>query len=359
MRSFAGIHRHAVAFVFLSGVIIALGMFPAAGVDSGVTPAQLNLSLTGLYSNFATRTIDPRNLSYSPQYPLWSDGAAKRRWIFIPPGTSIDASDPDVWEFPAGTKVWKEFSFHGRRVETRVIESLGGGEWRFAAYAWNADESDATLAPEGGLRDVAEIEPGIRHNIPGVLDCKACHVNRQTEILGFSALQLSTDRDPNAPHAEPYGPGMVNLETLIRRRLIRNYPREWAERPLRIDAPSPTSRAALGYLHANCGNCHNKYGTLDALNLLLRHVITPNASVEPALETAINKQGRFRIPGLAPGDTYLIRPGDPAHSAVLFRMSTRNPYRQMPALGTKIADADAVSLIQRWIQEDLSDHKIN
>lgn len=315
--------------------------------------------MTGLYSDFATRTIDPRNLSYSPQYALWSDGAIKRRWIFLPRGTTIDASDPDVWVFPVGTKIWKEFSFHGRRVETRLIESLGGGEWRFAAYAWKEDESDATLAPKEGLRDVAEIQPGLRHNIPGVLDCKACHVNKQTELLGFSALQLSSDRDPNAPHAEPLVPGMITLETLIKRGLLRSFPKEWAEQPLRINATSPTARAALGYLHANCGNCHNRYGTLDTLNLLLRHTVAPNASGEPALETAVNKQGRFRIPGLQPGDTYLIRPGDPARSAVLYRMSTRNPYRQMPALGTKLADADGVSLIQRWIQEDLSDHKIN
>jgi hypothetical protein len=346
--------RRAVALVFLSGVIAALGSFLATGISAEAPAPPPDLRKSGLYSDFASWTIDPRNLSYSPQYPLWSDGAAKRRWIFLPPGTSIDASDPDVWVFPVGTKVWKEFSFHGRRVETRLMESLGSGEWRFASYSWNADESDATLAPEEGLRNVAEIQPGLRHNIPGVLDCKACHVNRQTELLGFSALQLSPDRDPNAPHAEPLSPGMANLETLIKRGLIRSYPSEWAERPPLIDAPSPTARAALGYLHANCGNCHNPYGTLDTLNLLLRHTVAVNASGEPALQTAVKKQGRFRIPGTAPGDTYLIHPGDPAHSAVLYRMSSRNPFRQMPPLATKLADADAVNLIQQWILKDLT-----
>jgi hypothetical protein len=128
-----------------------------------------------------------------------------------------------VWVFPADSKVWKEFSFHGRRVETRLIESLSSGELRFASYALNADESDAVLAPLEGLRDVAEIQPGLRHNIPGVLDCRACHVNRRTEVLGFSVLQLSPDRDPNAPHAEQLSSGMMTLETLIERGLIRNY----------------------------------------------------------------------------------------------------------------------------------------
>jgi hypothetical protein len=48
--------------------------------------------------------------AFTPHYPLWSDGSAKRRWLRLPPGTSIDKSNPDAWEFPRGTKAWKEFS---------------------------------------------------------------------------------------------------------------------------------------------------------------------------------------------------------------------------------------------------------
>jgi hypothetical protein len=293
-------------------------------------------------------------MQYAPQYPLWSDGASKRRWIFLPPGTSIDASDPDVWTFPVGTKVWKEFSFHGRKVETRLMEKIGAGQWRFASYAWNADESDAVLAPSKGLRAVAEIQAGLRHSIPSVSDCQVCHVNARTEILGFSALQLSPDRDPNAPHAEPFAAGMVDLDALIKRGLVRSFPAEWSHRALRIESPTSTSRAAIGYLHANCGNCHNPSGSLDAVNLLLRHPVAPGAAEEPALKTAVGKKGRFQIPGTLPGETFLICPGDPNHSAVFYRMSTRDPLRQMPALGTKLADAEAVDLVRRWIQQGLA-----
>jgi hypothetical protein len=34
-------------------------------------------------------------------------------------------------------------------------------------------------------------------------------------------------------------------------------------------------------------------------------------------------------------------------------MNTRDPYRQMPPLGTKIVDKEAVDLITKWILEDL------
>src|SRR6187397_728352 len=70
-------------------------------------PLPATLGGTGLYLP-GTLEVDPRNLPFVPQYPLWSDGATKRRWIRLPEGESIDASDPDAWQFPPGTRLWKE-----------------------------------------------------------------------------------------------------------------------------------------------------------------------------------------------------------------------------------------------------------
>ncbi len=332
-------------------VMVCLALSTARAADVPAFPSRL--SQAGLYSDFASRMIDPKNIPYSPQYALWSDGAAKRRWIYLPDGQTIDISDPDVWSFPAGTRVWKEFSFEGRLVETRLMEELGDGDWKFASYIWNMDQSEAVLAPAEGLREAAEIRTGVKYDIPGVRDCQACHVNLRTEVLGFSALQLSPDRDPATPSVEQTIPGLIDLKTLIERKLLRPYPAGWLKDPPRIGSSSPTERAALGYLHANCGNCHNPSGSLDALNLLLRHSVVPGLSGEPAITTAVYRKGRFRIPDEGQGETYLLRPGDPAHSAVLFRMSSRIPFYQMPPLATKLVDAAAVDLVRRWILEIL------
>jgi hypothetical protein len=339
--------RSGLALAAVIAATAILVTFHAGAKPAPGPPADL--AATGLYSDFGAKVIDPRHLAYSPQYPLWSDGATKRRWIFLPPGKKIDAVDPDVWSFPVGTKVWKEFSFGGRRVETRYMESTARDVWRLATYAWNADESAATLVPASGLRNAAEIRPGVRHDLPGVPDCRACHDDhRRTEVLGFSALQLSSDRDPNAPHAEPFEPGMVTLATLIERGLLKSVPPGWATTPPRI-AGDPTARAALGYLHSNCGNCHNPAGALESVTVPLRHSVTPDAS-ENTIATAVGRRTeRFVIPGFAPEETFFIRVGDPARSAVLYRMATRDPNHQMPALGTKIVDAVAVDLIRRWI----------
>ena len=154
---------------------------------------------TGLYAEGV--------LAFSPQYPLWSDGAVKRRWIYLPPGTSIDATQPDAWDFPRGTKLWKEFS-HGRALETRFIERTADGEWRFASYVWTADGADAVLAPAAGIREMPAPEaPGERYAIPAQDDCRACHEGAPVPVLGFSALQFSPDRDPLAPHAESNASG--------------------------------------------------------------------------------------------------------------------------------------------------------
>lgn len=336
--------------------LLGLALIFLSPGESTPTPGFTDdLGSTGLYSDFGAKTVDGRNLPYSPQYALWSDGAGKARWIYLPPGTVIDASDPDIWSFPAGTKIWKEFSFGGRRVETRLIESRGGGRLAFAAYAWNAGETEARLTPASGIRNVVEVRPGVGHDIPGVWDCRACHVGDREEILGFSALQLSPDRDAKAPHSEPVSADMVNLSTLIGKRLIRNYPGGWASRPPRIEAPTADGRAALGYMHGNCGNCHNRSGPLEAHGLILRHSVGPGAAGEEEIVAGLGQMSHFPIPGGEPGMSFFLKPGDPAHSAIVYRMSTRNPLRQMPPLGTAVADDDALKLIIEWIEKDLEE----
>ena len=102
---------------------VALSPLPASCVaDTGV-PAR-TLECTGLYAAIASKQIALGVRAFSPAVPLWSDGADKLRWIFLPPGTSIDSSNPNEWVFPVGTKAWKEFSSGGQRVETRLWQKV-------------------------------------------------------------------------------------------------------------------------------------------------------------------------------------------------------------------------------------------
>jgi hypothetical protein len=330
----------AATAILIAAVVKATAGFEA-GLAAPVAPGLL--SETGLYAE-GTIQIDPRNRPFSPQYPLWSDGAAKQRWIRLPDGAAIDATNISRWEFPVGTRFWKEFSFNGRKVETRMLWRATADTWVFASYAWNDAQNDAVLAPEAGIIDAAEIAPGKRHTIPGIAECRSCHDSARTEVLGFDTLNLSDDRDPNAPHAEPLTKEMITLRTLTEDNLIYPKRTELIATPPRIAASSPNARAALGYLSTNCGSCHNRESSIASLGLFLKH--TDRA----ALETTINQRGHWVVPE-AQEESRLINPGHPESSAIVRRVKSRRPSSQMPPLGTVIVDREAVDLLSRWVRE--------
>ena len=306
------------------------------------------LSETGLYLP-GTLTIDPRNRAFSPQYPLWTDGAHKARWIQLPAGSRIVARDADTWEFPIGTRLWKEFAFDGRKVETRMLWRVSADAWSYAAYAWNEAQTDATLVPAEGLADVAEVAPGKRHSVPSRDDCRACHDNGASGVLGFSALQLSTDRDPGAPHAEPLRPGMITLQTLVDERLIDTpEPSVFARAP-RIPG-DPRTRAALGYLSANCGHCHDADSTIATVRFPLRMPAYADAAqVDAAIAALVARTTKWDLPHSTPGTTSAVKPGAPDLSALFVRMRSRRPSSQMPPLGTSVPDREAIDLVSAWI----------
>jgi hypothetical protein len=332
-------------------VVLAVALFTS--VEAVPQPAAAKpppaLQDTGLYSDFATLQVDPGHLAFSPQYPLWTDGAAKRRWISLPPGGAIDASEPDAWSFPIGTRLWKEFSFGGQRVETRYMERQADGQWLYAAYAWSPDGREAQLVSERGRRGAYPLGGGRSHAIPGVSDCKACHQGGRSEVLGFSALQLSPDRDPGAPHAEPPPFPEVDLEYLVAKGLLVGLPKSLRETPPRIVAASATERAALGYLHGNCGHCHNDRGSLQNIGLFLRHASA--TEIAPAIASTVRQPVRKPAPGQSPEAVLRVEPGRPDRSGLVQRIGSRYPALQMPPLGTALVDKEALALIERWIVE--------
>lgn len=290
----------------MRGAILAvLLLLPAVAGTQPVAPLPATLRGTGFDQLEKT--------AFEPQYPLWTDGAGKRRWIHLPRGASIDASQPDALEFPRGTRIWKEFGYE-RPVETRFIERLADGSWRYATYVWNAEGTEARLAPEDG-ESVIPAKAGIqfRYAIPSRADCLACHEGPAVPVLGFTALQLSPA-----------------LRDLARRGLLRNVPKRLLDDPPQIAASSAAERAGLGYLHGNCGHCHNAHA-LPAAGLEFTHeAARPVASTE---RTLASLAGRER--------------------EVLRRLASRNPLVRMPPLGTQVHDAHGIAAVERWLRPSL------
>jgi len=301
-----------MALVALLGTLAALA--------SAEPPARL--SETGLNA--------PGVMPFTPQYTLWSDGATKRRWIALPRGRAIEARDPDAWQFPLGTRLWKEFAVDGKPIETRYIEHRADGGWTFASYVWNAAGTDALLAPaRGSTLPVAGAPNGV-YVVPGRGDCLACHGGAPVPVLGFSALQL--------PH---------ELPALVARGQLRKLPPALLKQPPQIAADSATERAALGLMHANCGHCHHGSGGVPVALRLAQRVADPEASRAEVLASLLSPSGRFNAG--AP----LIEPGQPQTSALVHRMRSRQGLLQMPPLGTQRPDDEGLALIERWITHDL------
>ncbi len=159
-------------------------------MDDGSPPL---LSLAGLYeADMVTLAEGVR--PFAPRFALWTDGALKKRWVRWPDGAQIDTSDADYWTFPAGTKLFKEFSRDGVRVETRVLTKRERGGWERAAYQWRADQSEADVLIEAVVN-----ASGTDHDIPSQENCGTCHFRTPDKVLGFSAIQL--DGDNQEPHA--------------------------------------------------------------------------------------------------------------------------------------------------------------
>lgn len=280
------------------------------------SPTSL-LSQEALYSDFARHTWAADLIRFAPHHVLWSDGAAKQRFLRLPPGTTIDTSDPNHWQFPIGTQLWKEFRSNGVLVETRLIQRTGPGamDYWMGSYVWRDDESDADFA-ENGASNIR----GTEHDAPAAMRCWACHGGEPGRILGLGTVQLAAE-----------------TRTALSNRMSNPVP----------DYVVPD--AALGYLHANCGHCHNENGgAWPDTNMILRLAVAQATAAETDIcRTTLGvPPTHFSDPAVSAR----LAPGDPDKSCITYRMGLRGDRRQMPPLATEHVDPAGMNLLDEFIR---------
>ena len=286
------------------------------------------LSETGLYVDAATGELGEGVEPFAPQFLLWSDGATKKRWAYLPEGEQIDTSDMDNWVYPTGTKLWKEFTRDGVRVETRLLTRTreGGRGWKGVAYIWNEAQTDAVAAPDG-----MENASGTEHDVPDEGACRDCHGDRPDWPLGFGAVQLSHMSEG------------LTVEKLAASGALSAPPTE----PISVPG-SELEQAVLGYLHANCGSCHRSGASgTERSDLAMWLNVEQLTSVEAtdAYTGLVNQEIDFP----ESVEQYRVLGGNPEASELYRRFTTRGSDDQMPALGTELVDEDGASLIAEWI----------
>jgi uncharacterized repeat protein (TIGR03806 family) len=341
----------------------ALGLLLAAGATAQSPPAvnqaaimaerppQL-LSAYRFFRDAPAREPNERVTPYDLNTPLYSDGALKFRYVYIPPGVQARYNAEGVFDFPVGAVLIKTFAFAEdmrrptesvRFLETRLLIRREQG-WIALPYVWNEDGTEARYSPIGAeipvrFTDEAGEPIALDWAVPNRNQCKGCH-DRAGEFV-------------------PIGPNARNLNReFAYADFSDNQVSRWAASGLLADTPASAAipRApdaydpesgtvearARAYLDVNCAHCHNPAGPAHTSGLDLRW-----SQEEPAL------WGVFKRPVAAgrgsAGFEFAIEPGHPERSILVHRMASTDPGVMMPETGRQLVDERAVALMRSWI----------
>ena len=304
--------------------------------DQNLQRAPSSLECTGLFASLADKSLNTGVQAFTPAHVLWSDGAEKHRWIYLPEGQTIDTSDPDAWSFPIGTRAWKEFKHTGKRVETRFFRKVSKSGWLSATYLWSQDDSAAPVFAGGDV----PVSDGT-YSVPIGTECEQCHRGSPDQLLGFSPVLLGL-----------HGADGVTLAGLAAANRLSRPP---ANTSYTIpDDGTGLAAPALGWLHVNCGVCcHNTTPAAMGGPSRMYLRINPSAldAMTPvqqwdAIKTTVDVAahiadfaGRKRIVA-----------GEPDQSLLIELASTRGTSKQMPPIATKQVDTDGIKAVRDWIQ---------
>ncbi|MDB5047127.1 MAG: glucose sorbosone dehydrogenase [Fibrobacteres bacterium] len=367
--------KRARAFVLSALGLLAAASGSAAGLSTAIRefdgrddyPLPAKLSLTGLYSTTGpARILGDGIVPFQVNSPLWSDGAAKERFISLPAGAKVIPTDTDSYAFPEKTVFIKNFridTVYGDSssrilVETRFLVRRSGepgdNPWHGISYKWARDQSDADLVSQASGENVilnvrmGGTVRGKRYTYPSKFQCVTCHFNRG--ILGFITPQLNRPsladstvnqlqalRDQGVLSADPVAgkPGAFRWAGLN-------------------EKSAPLELRARSYFASNCSQCHGNGPIGSSPGDHIFDFFHPEISVDQgsdgkngAYVGKLTHQGGEAFP-------QFIFKGYPESSYVMKRMMVRQdfdftPTEQMPTLATFQPDSAGLSMIKDWI----------
>jgi len=293
-------------------------------VDLDGAPARY-LSAYNLFKDNAGQVPNDGVVPYALNTPLFSDYAAKHRFVYVPDGQAAAYDDVDVFDFPVGTVIVKTFSYlndirdpaQGERIiETRLLIHKESG-WVGLPYLWEDDMSDARLAVAGATVDVSwthvdGAQRELNYIVPNMNQCKQCHeIGDRLQPIGPKARHLNGDFD--------YPDGAENqLAHWVRQGILEGAPADPADAPRvpRYDDPEDGTLAARAraWLDINCMHCHNAEGAAHTSGLHLSFF-------------------------------------EDSPSILVHRITTTDPGQMMPTLPRRVMHDEGVALIREWIAQ--------
>jgi uncharacterized repeat protein (TIGR03806 family) len=324
--------------------------------SAGTLPAKL--SLTGVFTNTPSMGAAASLLPYTPNVPLWSDGALKIRYFGVPfngapitPSEQISFAPTGSWSFPAGTVFVKTFELLTnqsdpnsiRRLETRLLVRDLNGAVYGVTYKWRPDNSDADLLSGSSNENIAITTPGgvITQTwyYPSPADCLQCHTPVANYVLGLNTRQFNGN--------QPYpATGVTDNQLRTLNRLGLLYPAideaaiaGYEQLSALTNTGASLEDRVKSYLDANCAQCHQPGGS--------------GPTLDARYETPLTNQNMINtLPvkgSLGFDHAHIVTPDDIYRSVLYDRMNTTNAAVKMPSLARNLIDTNAVAVVAAWI----------
>ncbi len=317
--------------------------FRAPAESGGGNPAfPRTLTETGLFSSVKDHTPAAGLIPYTVNVPLWSDGAAKDRFIVLPAKGQVVFKEQDQWAFPVGTVFVKTFLLNTdqekpdemRRLETRLLIHNARG-WEGYTYLWDEEQTEGNLLDDWPFTRDFEVKTTTgsvkqRWYFPSRSDCQACHTQNAGFVMGLNTRQLNRVHD--------YGKVRDNQIQVFERLGLFSEPLPkpaWDQEsfPDWQSKSAPAATLARAYIDSNCAMCHSPGGRGHA----------GGAGMDMRFHQTLAEAFS--------GNVAWLMPGDPARSILLKRMTMRHDNAQMPPLATNRVDEEAVNVIRQWIEQ--------
>jgi uncharacterized repeat protein (TIGR03806 family) len=323
---------------------------------NGTLPALL--SQVGVFSDTPAMTPTNGLIPYSPNTPLWSDGAVKTRWFGLPyrggvitPDQQIGFAPNGEWTFPAGTVFVKHFDLATdetnaaaplRRLETRVLVRDPNGSVYGVTYKWRPDNSNADLLSVSQTEEIAITNAfGVRTQswyYPSPSDCLACHTPAAKYVLGLKTRQLNGTLTYPDSGVTDNQIRTFNELGLLNPAINETNISSYAQLVALTDTTASITNRFRSYIDANCAQCHRPGGA--------------GTSFDARYDTPLNNQTIINgavLGNLGYDNAHVVTPQDIWRSMLYQRANSLEPIIKMPPLARNVIDTNGMTVIAAFI----------